>query len=561
MSPFFLCFKAPPRYEEHVLPTHSSSTLPLPGLTAPERDLLGLLQRLERRPRLTLTLLFLVSFCGSLLFVAFKGWPLPSVHDEFSYLLAADTFADGRMSNPPNPFPDHFETFHVLQHPTYASKYPPMQGLVLALGQCLGHPALGVFLASAAAVAAAYWALRALLPHGWSLFGAVLVWAQFAPYSFHSFSYMGGNVSALGAFLLFGAAIRIVLSEKPDAWHSQVMGVAVLVLAASRPFEGMLVCCGIGLLLGWKFLTAAPALKRAWLISVVVPGAAILVAGASLLLAYNRVVTGDAFTLPYSVYEASHSRTPLFVWGSMRDNPLPSTPHMERFEKEFTEKGFLNETAKGFVWRFGERLEILRDSFIPFWFPATILLLLSVWPSERWSRFSWLLILGFMTACSFTVWFSRYYLGCLLPFLCLLACLGARRLSLFRWHGAPWGLQLFRASLWMLLLLQLFLLVAAPAARERTGAFAAHRMEIEDSLRALPGDDLVFVTYTPEASVHEEWVYNHADIDRTPVVWVHSLGAAEDEKLMRYFSDRRIWRLEVGEKQAGPLVEVFPGKG
>lgn len=111
----------------------------------------------------------------------------------------------------------------------------------------------------------------------------------------------------------------------------------------------------------------------------------------------------------------------------------------------------------------------------------------------------------------------------------------------------------------MLVLLQLFLVVAAPAARERAGAFASHRMEIEDSLRALPGDDLVFVTYTPEASVHEEWVYNQADIDHAPVIWVHSLGAAEDEKLMRYFSNRRIWRLEVGEKR--PLVEVFPGKG
>jgi hypothetical protein len=86
--------------------------------------------------------------------------PSPDLYDEFGHLLVADTLRHFRLANPPHPLHQFFETFFVLQQPTYSSIYPLGQGLALALGRMLfGLPWAGVLLSTAAFCALCYWML------------------------------------------------------------------------------------------------------------------------------------------------------------------------------------------------------------------------------------------------------------------------------------------------------------------------------------------------------------------------------------------------------------------
>src|SRR5271156_2013458 len=124
--------------------------------------------------------------------------PGPYAHDEFSYLLAADTFAHGRVTNPPHPLWEFFESFHILQKPTYMSMYPPMQGLSLALGIVLfGHPFWGVVFGSALFCGLAVWMMQAWVSPPWALTAGLLLSLSIGCYWTNS--YWGGSVAGAGA--------------------------------------------------------------------------------------------------------------------------------------------------------------------------------------------------------------------------------------------------------------------------------------------------------------------------------------------------------------------------
>jgi hypothetical protein len=84
----------------------------------PLRPLARCFRRLARRRWLAVLLVGLPAVAGSAALSLWAYRTQPYCHDQFSYLLAADTFAAGRATNPTHPLWEHFETFHVIHQPT-----------------------------------------------------------------------------------------------------------------------------------------------------------------------------------------------------------------------------------------------------------------------------------------------------------------------------------------------------------------------------------------------------------------------------------------------------------
>lgn len=74
------------------------------------------------------------------------------------------------------------------------------------------------------------------------------------------------------------------------------------------------------------------------------------------------------------------------------------------------------------------------------------------------------------------------------------------------------------------------------------------RANMEKHLELEEKPQLVFVRYSPYHNINFEWVYNHADIMHSHVIWARDLGADHNKLLLNLLPDRTVWLLEADRR-------------
>ena len=513
---------------------------------------------LARRKNLSIATVGLTALFLRLAILPLSPIPNPFMQNDFSFLLAADTFSSGRLTNPTPAMWVHFETMHVTMKPTYMSMYFPSQGLVMAAGKALlGHPWYGVLIATALMCSAICWMLQAWLPPTWALLGGVLAILRLGLFSYWIDSYSGaGPIAALGGALLLGALPRFM--KTPRLRYGLLMATGVILLGTSRLYEGMLLCLPVLCYLVWWMFFGKNRPTTEVLIRCTAAPLLLIAAAGAWMGYYDNRVFGSPTTLPYTVNRAQYAVAPYFVWQPQRPEPLYRHEVMRKFyeqneldvyRKIHSVSGFVPQTllkaVRGILFYAGIVL------LIP------LIMLRRVFLDHR-MRFLAVCMLVLIAGQLIEIYLIPHYLA---PFTAAFYAIGLqamRHLRVWTPGGQPIGMSLVRLTVTLCIFLAGVRLFAEPlrldlpiwpagSASEWYGQSkesGAARAKVAADLAQRPGKALVIVRYSPNHQPLDEWVYNRADIDNSKVVWAREMDQADNLDLIHYYKDRTVWLIE-----------------
>ena len=479
--------------------------------------------RFARRTLWSMAALALLPVALRLILLPLYPAPIPDIYDEFGHLLVADTLRHWRLANPPHPLHQFFETFFVLQQPTYSSIYPIGNGIALAIGWSIfGTAWAGVLLCSAALCSLCYWMLRGWTTPGWALLGGLLSVFQFGPLSQWTNSFWGGGFSAAAGCLVFGALPRLLNHRRPR--DGVLLGLGLGLHLLSRPYESLFLFASVGLFfladlkrVPWKPLLAA---------------AVMLLPAFGITLLENKRVPGHWTTLPYTLSQYQYGVPAALTF---EPNPVPHnqlTPQQDldyRMQSNF-HKG--PETAESYVMRLGFRTRYYRFYFYPPLYLALFAFLITI-RSYRWAWVA-LTVAIFALGTNFFPAFQYHYLAAVVCLFILMSVKGLERITRLRRGREAARFLIF------LCVAQFMFVYGVRGPRKNP----ERRVAVAHEIAGTPGKLLVFVRYWPQHVFQDEWVWNGADIDSQRVVWARDLGDTENEKLIRYYRDRKLLLFE-----------------
>ena len=511
--------------------------LPLLLLVIFWRHIEPLARRLSANIRWSMIGLAIAPVVLRLLLLAHHPIPKPDIYDEFGHLFVADTLRHFRLANPPLALHQFFETFFILQTPTFSSIYPIGQGALLAIGRAIaGTPWAGVLLASAAFGSLCYWMLRAWTSPGWALLGGVLAIAEFGPLNPWMNTYWGGMLAAAAGCMVFGALPR--LAKKTTRRNAVLLCAGMTVHLLTRPYESI-----------FLILAAALFFLPTWKRTLPLLALAIL-PGAIVTLAHNKSVTGQFTKLPYQLSQEQYGVPAALTFQA---EPVPHSELTPQQQMEYKSQMSFKE-GKETLLTYLLRLEY-RVRYYRFFFFAPLYLALPafLFAAARSPRYAFVAMTLALLALgtNFFPAFQVHYLGAAACLFVLVSVAGLEQIALFSPESARLlaFLCLIHFGFWYAIHLSGEGDVALAAIRYESWDNINHRnperrILVEHQLEEIPGQLLVFVRYTPRHIFQDEWVYNEASPAEARIVWARDLGPEENSKLRAIYPNRQTLLLE-----------------
>lgn len=528
------------------------------------------LGRLARHKGLTVMAVVFATLIVRIAIIPYRPIPLPFLPDDFSNLLACDTFVHGRLTNPTPVMWTHFETIHVDMKPTYMSMYFPAQGLVMAAGKVLfGNPWFGILCASAFMCGAICWMLQAWLPPGWALLGGFIAMVRIGLFSYWVNTYTGaGPIAALGGALVLGALPRLTRTARFR--YGILMAVGIILLIFTRPYEGMLLCLPVALVLGrWVIRGKNRPAPKVLLQRAAAP-LLLIAAGLAWLGYYDYRAFGSPTTLPYTVNRATYAIAPYFVWQRPRPEPAFRHSEMRRFYYDSEMKLYRKvHSWLNFLPMNSEKAWVNMQFFSGIVLFPPLMMIRRVLNDHR-LRVLILCVVVLILGMALQIYYLPHYVA---PFTATFYAIGLQAMRHLRhWNpeGKPVGATLVRLIVILCFALgtgrvfanQLGFLVKEWPGNEWActwygpDRYGTERAQIQSELQALPSRQLVFVRASPKRDPLDQWVYNDPDIDTSKVVWAWDMDPADNRELMRYYPERKAWIVNMEPKPA--TVAPYP---
>ncbi len=540
--------------------THAERPAIVRWLRSLERTCVRSVRWAASRRSASIVFVGLLGFVAPMLYALTVRVPEPIFHDEFWYVMAAETYARGRLTNPTHPCWKHFESVGLLQQPTYMSKNPPGQSVMLAAGQLVfGHPIYGVWLSAALAAAATCWMLQSWTRPTWALIASLVMIIMVGVNSYWTQSYWGGMVAVLGSALTLGGLRRTFI--RPSVLSSVLLGTGLLILANSRLYEGLLLAIPVGVTyLTWLVRRGLGLGATTWLRSVL-PLGLVLAAGAAAMAINNRAVTGSFLRLPYAEYDVQYDAVPHFTF-LPQTPPSPTAPtQLRRYYEEYElpiyqDSKRLSPKITHLLYAFTELIPMILGPIMIF-----PLFLVPWMGSNRWLVWAVAAVGWVMAGQVLEVYEFRHFLAPIVPLILLLMAEGLRRLRALRGRGRV-PIRLRARDVMVVFVLcaaytSLHEWAYARRVHPPVSRFPQNRREILNRLAAIPGRHLVLVRYAPNSYINDEWVFNGAEIDQRSVIFAHDLSPEQNQSLLEYFRDRHVWSIYV-EKDKVPELKPYP---